>query len=191
MVGDGAAGARGVRAQSGGVSVRADDLRRRRASVGFSVRWMADDALARLIARPNGEQAGPDLMETFYGHIAVTGDAYLEAVSMDGEVRELFVLRPDRMKALKGAARMAGGVGASRWQRRCAGFHARRMGLRRCFTCGCFIRRMIMRGTPRWRRQRGRWTCPQCGRSVDQGADRQCGAAFRRAGLFWRRSADG
>jgi HK97 family phage portal protein len=42
-------------------------------------------------------------METFYGHMTVTGDAYLEAVSMDGEVRELFVLRPDRMKALKGS----------------------------------------------------------------------------------------
>ncbi len=70
-------------------------------SVGFRA-VDNQDALARLIARPNGEQAGPDLMETFYGHIAVTGDAYLEAVSMDGEVRELFVLRPDRMKALKG-----------------------------------------------------------------------------------------
>jgi len=61
-----------------------------------------DDALARLTAKPNGEQAGPDLLETFYRHLTVTGDAFLEAVSIDGEVRELFVLRPDRMKALKG-----------------------------------------------------------------------------------------
>jgi HK97 family phage portal protein len=70
-------------------------------SVGFQAVDGAD-ALARLIARPNGEQAGPDLLEMFYGHLAVTGDAFLEAVSIDGEVRELFVLRPDRMKPLKG-----------------------------------------------------------------------------------------
>lgn len=70
-------------------------------SVGFRAED-GDDALARLLKRPNGEQAGPDLMESFYGHVAVSGDAYLEAVSMDDEVRELFVLRPDRMKPLKG-----------------------------------------------------------------------------------------
>jgi phage portal protein BeeE len=71
------------------------------ASVGFRDVG-GDDELVRLIARPNGEQAGPDLLETFYGHLSVTGDAFLEAVSIDGEVRELFVLRPDRMKALRG-----------------------------------------------------------------------------------------
>lgn len=71
------------------------------ASVGFRAPG-AEQALAELIARPNSDQAGPDLLETFYGHLTVTGDAYLEAVSIDGEVRELFVLRPDRMKALKG-----------------------------------------------------------------------------------------
>ncbi len=61
-----------------------------------------NDELTVLMERPNREQAGPDLMETFYGHLMVTGDAYLEAVSIDGEVKELFVLRPDRMRALKG-----------------------------------------------------------------------------------------
>jgi HK97 family phage portal protein len=42
-------------------------------------------------------------MEGLYAHLAVTGDSYLEAVSVDDEVRELHVLRPDRMKVLKGA----------------------------------------------------------------------------------------
>ena len=32
----------------------------------------------------------------------VSGDAFLEAVTADGEVRELFVLRPDRMRPVKG-----------------------------------------------------------------------------------------
>jgi HK97 family phage portal protein len=62
----------------------------------------AHSALAKLMARPNREQAGPDLMETFYGHLAIGGDAFLEAVSIDGEVRELFALRPDRMRPVRG-----------------------------------------------------------------------------------------
>jgi HK97 family phage portal protein len=76
------------------------------AEAAASVPFCADDPegpLARLVKRPNREQAGPDLMETFYGHLMVSGDSFLEAVSLDGEVRELFTLRPDRMRALKGA----------------------------------------------------------------------------------------
>lgn len=59
-------------------------------------------ALAELVARPGGVGAGADLMEAFYAHLTVSGDAFIEAVSIDGEVRELHVLRPDRMKAVKG-----------------------------------------------------------------------------------------
>jgi HK97 family phage portal protein len=71
------------------------------ASVGFAAAD-DDDAMAQLIARPNVEEHGADLMEAFYAHLTVSGDAFLEAGSLDGEVRELFVLRPDRMKAVKG-----------------------------------------------------------------------------------------
>ncbi len=67
------------------------------------VQSAADSPLAKLLAKPNREQAGPDLLETFYGHLTISGDAFLEAVRLDGEVREIFVLRPDRMKAIKGA----------------------------------------------------------------------------------------
>ncbi len=62
----------------------------------------AGSAMARLVARPNGAQAGPDLLEAFYGHLAISGEAFLEAVSLDGEVKELHVLRPERMRAIKG-----------------------------------------------------------------------------------------
>lgn len=72
------------------------------ASVPFRV-LEPDGVLARLVARPNREQAGPDLMEMFYGHLMISGDAFLEAVSIEGEVREIFALRPDRMRAIKGA----------------------------------------------------------------------------------------
>ncbi|MEZ6028175.1 MAG: phage portal protein [Hyphomonadaceae bacterium] len=72
------------------------------ASVGFKAD-ADDDALARLIARPNSAQGGPDLLEGLYAHLSVSGDTFLEAVAIDGEVRELHVLRPDRIKVLKGA----------------------------------------------------------------------------------------
>jgi HK97 family phage portal protein len=58
--------------------------------------------LLALIARPNPMQAGPDLLEAWYGYLLVAGNAYLEAVSVGGEVRELHALRPDRMKVVPG-----------------------------------------------------------------------------------------
>jgi phage portal protein BeeE len=45
--------------------------------------------LLALIARPNPMQCGPDLLEVWYGHLLIAGNAYLEAVSVDGEIREL------------------------------------------------------------------------------------------------------
>ncbi|MEW5421399.1 phage portal protein [Amorphus sp. 3PC139-8] len=59
--------------------------------------------LLDLIARPNAGEAGASLMEAIYGHLLVAGNAYLEAVSVEGRVRELHALRPDRMKVLPGA----------------------------------------------------------------------------------------
>ena len=58
--------------------------------------------LLALLARPNPMQCGPDLLETWYGHLMVAGNAYLEAVSVAGVARELHVLRPDRMKVVPG-----------------------------------------------------------------------------------------
>jgi HK97 family phage portal protein len=55
-----------------------------------------------LLARPNVRQAGPALMEAVYGYLLVAGNAYLEAASVDGEIRELHALRPDRMKVIPG-----------------------------------------------------------------------------------------
>ena len=59
--------------------------------------------LLALIARPNPMQCGPDLLEVWYGHLLIAGNAYLEAVSVDGEIRELHALRPDGMKLVPGA----------------------------------------------------------------------------------------
>ena len=58
--------------------------------------------LLSLLQRPNSAQSGSDLLEDWYGHLMVAGNAYLEAVSNDREVIELHVLRPDRMKVVPG-----------------------------------------------------------------------------------------
>ncbi len=59
--------------------------------------------LLSLLARPNATQCAPDLFEAWYGYLLVAGNAYMEAVSVSGAVRELHVLRPDRMKVIPGA----------------------------------------------------------------------------------------
>src|SRR5690606_33496725 len=62
-----------------------------------------DHPLLRLLARPNRRQSGRDLLEALFRHLLVAGNAYVEAVALDEAVRELHVLRPDRMKIVPGA----------------------------------------------------------------------------------------
>lgn len=54
--------------------------------------------LLDLLARPNGRQSRAALVEALVAHLLTAGDAYLEAVSIEGEPRELHALRPDRMR---------------------------------------------------------------------------------------------
>ena len=46
---------------------------------------------------------GADFLESWYGFLLVAGNAYVEAVAVGGRLRELHVLRPDRMKVVPGA----------------------------------------------------------------------------------------
>ncbi|CAO4148598.1 phage portal protein [Methylorubrum aminovorans] len=64
----------------------------------------ADDAhpLMALLARPNPREAGMRFLDGVYGHLLVSGNAYIEAVEIDGTPRELFSLRPDRMQVVAG-----------------------------------------------------------------------------------------
>lgn len=65
-----------------------------------------DHPLARLLAAPNPEQGGPDLMEAFFGHLQVAGNGYMEAAGAGegggGAPSELYALRPDRMSVIPG-----------------------------------------------------------------------------------------
>ncbi len=66
-------------------------------------RFEAHPALS-LLAAPNPGQAGAQLLENFYGHLLLTGDAYMEAAGegAGGGPRELYVLRSDRMRVIPG-----------------------------------------------------------------------------------------
>jgi len=81
------------------------------AEAAASVPWLlyegpdelTDHPLLELLERPNPQAAGPDLMESWYSFLMVAGNAYLELVSLEGTPRELYVLRPDRVKAVAGS----------------------------------------------------------------------------------------
>jgi HK97 family phage portal protein len=58
--------------------------------------------LLDLLRRPSLDHTGTDFLEAWYGFLLVAGNAYVEAVALDGELRELHILRPDRMKVIPG-----------------------------------------------------------------------------------------
>ncbi len=80
------------------------------AEASASVPWLAyaDDhevpghAALALLARPNPRQGGPDFFETLYGHLLLSGNAYVEALTIASQPRELHLLRPDRVSVVAG-----------------------------------------------------------------------------------------
>jgi HK97 family phage portal protein len=66
-------------------------------------RMVSEHPLLEVLDRPNPLQGGNELFETVYGHLLIAGNAYLEAVSDSQALpRELYALRPDRMKVVPG-----------------------------------------------------------------------------------------
>ena len=53
-----------------------------------------------LLARPNERQGGKDFFEMIFGHLLVSGNAYVELVNVGDNPRELHCLRPDRVRIL-------------------------------------------------------------------------------------------
>jgi HK97 family phage portal protein len=58
--------------------------------------------LTDLLARPNARQTGAEFTELVATHLLIAGNAYIEAVSVEGEVKELYALRPDRISMVPG-----------------------------------------------------------------------------------------
>ncbi len=63
---------------------------------------ITDHPLLALLARPNARQTGAEFIELLATHLLIAGNAYIEVVSIDGEPRELHLLRPDRMAMVPG-----------------------------------------------------------------------------------------
>jgi len=63
--------------------------------------------LLDLVRRPNPRQDGASFLESVTSHLLLAGNAYIEAVGIDGDggtqVRELYALRPDRIRLVPGA----------------------------------------------------------------------------------------
>jgi hypothetical protein len=59
--------------------------------------------LSLLLTRPNPRQDGGVFFEMLYAHLLLAGNAYIEAVALNTQVRELYALRPDRVKLVPGA----------------------------------------------------------------------------------------
>ncbi|KIQ01936.1 portal protein [Agrobacterium tumefaciens] len=80
------------------------------AEAAASVSWLlyegdreiGEHALLRLLARPNGQMSGPDFFEALYGHLLLSGNAYIEPVMVGERLRELHLLRPDRVSIIEG-----------------------------------------------------------------------------------------
>jgi HK97 family phage portal protein len=63
---------------------------------------LTDHPVLDLLSRPNPRQSGTELFEAVYSYLQTAGNAYLEAAIVNGEVKGLFGLRPDRMRVVAG-----------------------------------------------------------------------------------------
>lgn len=63
---------------------------------------LSDHPLASLLRQPNATSTSADFLEQLVGFLLVSGNAYIEAVAIDDEIRELHALRPDRMTIIPG-----------------------------------------------------------------------------------------
>ncbi len=64
---------------------------------------LAAHPLLDLLRRPNPREGGQRFLEGVFGHLMVSGNAYVEAALVEGRPRELYALRPDRMRVVPGA----------------------------------------------------------------------------------------
>ena len=58
--------------------------------------------LLDLVRRPSSNTTTADLLEQLVGFLLVSGNAYLETTAVDGQLRALYALRPDRMTIVPG-----------------------------------------------------------------------------------------
>lgn len=67
-------------------------------------RDVLEHPLLALLGRPNEGQAGGVFLEALYGHLLISGNAYVELVRAGDALTELHLLRPDRVAVVNDAA---------------------------------------------------------------------------------------
>ncbi|MCO6186700.1 phage portal protein [Rhizobium sp. L1K21] len=65
-------------------------------------REMDEHPVLTLFKKPNGRMSGAEFFEALYGHLLISGNAFIEPVMLDEELRELHLLRPDRLRIIEG-----------------------------------------------------------------------------------------
>lgn len=63
---------------------------------------LADHPILALLSQPSAHMGGPDFFEALYGHLMLSGNAYIEPLMVGGRLRELHLLRPDRVSIVEG-----------------------------------------------------------------------------------------
>lgn len=63
---------------------------------------LEDHPLVKLLLQPNPLQGGAEFFESVFSFLMIAGNSYIEAVTPVNETRELWSLRPDRMRILPG-----------------------------------------------------------------------------------------
>jgi len=79
------------------------------AEAAASVPWLLYEGAAEiethplltLLRQPSKAENGPALFERWYAFLQCAGNAYLQAITANGQVRELHVLRPDRVSVVQ------------------------------------------------------------------------------------------
>lgn len=70
---------------------------------GANKKRLEEHPLLTILQRPNPTQGGAELFEALFSFFLISGNSYLEAVSpATGSPRELWALRPDRMRVVPG-----------------------------------------------------------------------------------------
>lgn len=63
---------------------------------------LTDHPLLTLLRRPNRREDGKALIESLVSYLLIAGNSYLDAAIVEGEVKGLYGLRPDRMAVIAG-----------------------------------------------------------------------------------------
>ncbi|WP_319517186.1 phage portal protein [uncultured Martelella sp.] len=63
---------------------------------------VSDHPLLSLLKRPNRRMCGADFLEALFGALLLSGNAYVEPIVLGEDLRELHLLRPDRIRVIEG-----------------------------------------------------------------------------------------